>query len=210
MDYILQKDGSLQESPELIKQRLQAALAPFGVTLEGIPAIKHSDIVDMVLKRELAVVTYDSPRQLLAHLKHTILRWARAELLSGRNDLSWEMTDPKSIVEAAFGTGKDYGDKDPDPVTFSRYLHTRLLVIRAVDFPRARSAQEQITYVLKVREEFQRPTIFCCPTLEGLFCKDPERNDMRLGDMLARDYISLDLAEFEQEIIQPSVKRSRK
>ena len=201
MDYIKAADGSLKESPKLIQVRLQAALSPFGTTLEGIPSIRESPIADYVLRGESANLEYEDPRQLLAHLKFLVLRWLKQQLLRPGANLDWKMADPRTIVDAAFGTSKEYGSKDPNPELFSSYLYAPLLVIRAANFPKHLTPQEALAGLLRHREEARTPTVICYPTGVGLFSSEAARNDPSLMAIFGRTpNIELVAAEFRSEL----------
>jgi hypothetical protein len=122
--------------------------------------------------------------------------------------LDWIMTDPRTIVDAAFGSSEKYGAADPNPVYIRGLITTPLLVVRAASFIKFRGPQEQISYVLRHREDANRPTLFCYPASITLFSTDPNNNDadmVRLKD--ASTEVTLSRAEFASEIANPKRKR---
>lgn len=210
MDYVKDTDGSLKESPELIQARLRDALSPFGDTLAGVPSITESPLTDFLLNRQLVCIDYEGPTQLVAHLKHSILRWLKKRLLGGTANLEWHMTDPRTIVDAAFGTSKDWGSKTPDMVQFHTYQHSPLLVIRASSFPRHRMPQELLSGMLRYREEARLPTVLCYPAGVPLFAQEADRNDPDLIAILGRtSVVELRGHEFPAEL-KPKPKAKKR
>lgn len=207
MDYVLQEDGTLKESVALIQARLADLLKPLGEDLTQVPKLKESSVADVLLKNELLFVNYDYLPQLIAHLKHALLQWGKQRLIKGK-PMDWIMTDPRTIVDAAFGSSEKYGAADPNPVYMRNLITTPLLVIRAASFIKFRGPQEQISYVLRLREDANRPTLFCYPANITLFSTDPNNNDadmVRLKDTSTE--VTLTRAEFASEIANPKRKR---
>lgn len=207
MDYVLQEDGSLKESVGLIQSRLAAMLKPLGEDLSQVPRLKESPVADVLLQNELLFVNYDYLPQLIAHLKHALLQWGKRRLIQGKS-LDWLMTDPRSIVDAAFGSSEKYGGADPNPVYMRGLITTPLLVVRAASFIKFRGPQEQISYVLRLREDANRPTLFCYPSSITLFATDSNQNDadmVRLKDSATE--VALTRAEFAAEVAHPKRKR---
>lgn len=207
MDYVLQEDGTLKESVTLIQARLADLLKPLGDNLTQVPKLKESLVTDVLLQNELLFVKYDYLPQLIAHLKHSLLQWGKQRLMRSKS-LDWIMTDPRTIVDAAFGSSEKYGAADPNPVYIRGLITTPLLVVRAASFIKFRGPQEQISYVLRHREDANRPTLFCYPASITLFSTDPNNNDadmVRLKD--ASTEVTLSRAEFASEIANPKRKR---
>ena len=207
MDYVLQEDGTLKESVTLIQARLADLLKPLGDNLTQVPKLKESLVTDVLLQNELLFVKYDYLSQLIAHLKHSLLQWGKQRLMRSKS-LDWIMTDPRTIVDAAFGSSEKYGAADPNPVYIRGLITTPLLVARAASFIKFRGPQEQISYVLRHREDANRPTLFCYPASITLFSTDPNNNDadmVRLKD--ASTEVTLSRAEFASEIANPKRKR---
>ena len=207
MDYVLQEDGTLKESVTLIQARLADLLKPLGDDLSQVPRLKESPVADVLLQNELLFVKYDYLPQLLAHLKHSLLQWGKQRLIRGKS-LDWIMTDPRTIVDAAFGSSEKYGAADPNPVYTRGLITTPLLVVRAASFIKFRGPQEQISYVLRLREDANRPTLFCYPASITLFSTEQNNND---ADMVRLKEDSTEVvltrAEFASEIVNHKRKR---
>lgn len=202
IDYVKEADGSLRESTDLLVQRLRRALEPFGNTLDGVPVTDCDAIYQQLTAYRFVHVIYSDARQLVAHLRYVVVRWARGRILQNKDVKAWTMTTPNLIVDSLFGAVRS---DVPAPDSLST---SDLLVIRALDLPRSAVGQEAITGLLRQRMEAGKLTVFCSPGLLEIKSREDARNDPNLLAMIdGAAAVTLAPDQFKSELKKPNPRK---